>query len=80
MEKAGILSLAPASGFALSLIAPDSLSIARRAWGAISVSAGRPSLWVEGGYKRASVNILIPVCAASRATIIWAQSREGREE
>ena len=31
------------------LIAPSVLSMVRKVWGAISVSAGRPSLWVERG-------------------------------
>jgi hypothetical protein len=31
------------------LIAPSVLSMVRKAWGAISASVGRPSLWVERG-------------------------------
>jgi hypothetical protein len=31
------------------LIAPSALSMVRKAWGAISASAGKPSLWIERG-------------------------------
>jgi hypothetical protein len=31
------------------LVAPSVLSMVRKSWGAISASAGRPSLWVERG-------------------------------